>query len=147
MLTPLDLVSEMQSLLSSADGDFSSSLAILDKLKESLEVLGYKRTAPTSDYTSSRSVALNSIAKSLLSEVSSSKSSTYSDKAYVLSSVGDMYLRIAHAFKVDTTLWSSAQSFLVPLFYAAIDEESVDKALVALESHIVKYIDALAVWL
>jgi len=58
-----------------------------------------------------------------------------------------MYLRIAHAFKVDTTLWSSAQSFLVPLFYAAIDEESVDKALVALESHIVKYIDALAVWL
>lgn len=145
MSSPLSLLSELEGLLTPVEGAESSLVKVAD-LRSILVGLGYTEEVAKS-YTESRASALRSIVTSLLDEVNSSSSlPSYSDRAYSLSVVSDLYLQVAHAFKVDSTVWSYAQSSLLPVLTAARDEDSIDTALALLKSHLEGYLEALSSW-
>lgn len=146
MSSPLSLLSDLEAILSSVEGS-ESSMDKVASLRSLLVGLGYTEEEPKS-YTESRASSLHSVVSSLLLEVNSALvCSSYSDRAYVLSSISDLYLRVAHAFKIDSTVWSYAQSSLLPILSAAKDESSIDTALLLLKSHIDGYLKALSTWL
>lgn len=137
------LISELESLLPSHGVHTGCKAWIaLAKLKHSLP------SVDSPHYTATRALALRDLALKLRDSLSSSSDSkfTYTDKATVLSSVADNYLKLTHAFKVDADVWTRAQTELVPLFSSVSDEKSLDFAISEMESHLNTYIQALSVW-
>lgn len=150
---PLDTLRTLSSLLVSAGYESDRPAMItIDALRASLVGRGYKESPPSpavSNYTLIRAQALRKLSgklKTTLDRLSKSESS-YSDKAVALSVVSNSYLQLAHAFKVDTKVWSFAQEDLVPILSAAVDEKTLDEAISRLLFHIDRYAGSLSKWL
>jgi hypothetical protein len=146
--TPLDVASELESLLHNEGLEDSRAASILADLQSALR----SRSADeeeNSDYTKSRAQALRSLALKMKALIATSRRNdmTYADRAKALAVVSDSYLKLAHAFKTDPKMWTLAQSELVPMLTQVSDEESIDEALIMVGSHLDTYLLSLDFWL
>ncbi len=142
-----DVANELEILLLEEGPRGSKSLTILSKIQHALaEKLS---TTEHFDYTRSRAIALRSLAMKMKALLTSSLGAnmTYADKATALLVVSDGYLKLAHAFKTDPKMWSTAQSDLVPILTSVCDEQGIDRALDKVNSHLDAYLVSLDFWL
>ncbi|RLC13134.1 MAG: hypothetical protein DRI24_16355 [Deltaproteobacteria bacterium] len=146
------LLSLEQLLVSHGYDDSREAMAIIANLRSALHENGYKEVIlppPPSNYTVERAEALQKLSVDLRDTMlrSSAEGSSYTDRAVALSIVSNSYLQLAHAFKVDSKVWSFAQDDLVPVLSVAVDEASLDVAVLKLISHLDRYITSLDKWL
>lgn len=150
---PLEILQLLERLLEDEGYDTSRpAMMTVQALKGALQARGYQEveTAPaSSSYTTRRARALKDLSVKLRSTLVSLANSdaSYADRAAALSTVSNSYLQLAHAFKVDSEVWSFAQDDLVPVLSAAVDETSLDEAVSKLLSHLDRYIESLSKWL
>jgi hypothetical protein len=149
---PLGSLQQLELLLRAEGYDSTRpAMSSIRSLRSALQDQGYKETVippPSVSYTIKRAQALRSLSVKLRDTLRGlSSSPSYSDKAVALSVVSNSYLQLAHAFKVDTKVWSFAQEDLVPILSAAVDETSLDDAFSKLLSHLDRYVDSLDKWL
>lgn len=145
MSSTLKILSELKSII--ASNGYSSKSVEASLLSFLTEAWKSSRDAlEGSDYTSTRALALRDLSLKLREVLLSATGASYTDRASVLSSVADNYLKLTHAFKVDSEVWNKAQTELVPLFSAISDEKSLDFAIAKMELHLNTYIDALGLW-
>lgn len=150
---PLEALQQLERLLTEEGYDSERPvMQTLRALRGALCERGYKEmTLPPAppNYTAKRAQSLYSLSVKLrdtLLDLTKSGAS-YTDRALALSVVSNSYLQLAHAFKVDAKVWSFAQSDLVPILSAAVDEKSLDEAVSKLLSHLDRYITSLDKWL
>lgn len=151
--SPLESLQQLERLLVQEGYDSERpAMRTIQALRSALRERGYEETAlPQSppNYTVKRAQSLRSLSvklrDTLLGLVKSGAS--YSDRALALSVISNSYLQLAHAFKVDAKVWSFAQSDLVPILSAAVDEKSLDEAVSRLLFHLDRYISSLDKWL
>lgn len=150
---PLALLRKLEDLLlQEGRGSERPALGTIASLRGALERSGY-REEPHEDssksYTQKRAKSLRKLSVKLrdtLRKVSTADTS-YADKAETLSVVANSYLQLAHAFKVDSKVWTFAQNDLVPVLSAAEDENSLDEAISRLLCHLDRYLSSLEKWL
>ena len=150
---PLEALQQLERLLVQEGYDPERpAMRTIQALRAALCERGYKeRALPPAppNYTVKRAQSLRSLSVKLrdtLLDLPKSGAS-YTDRALALSVVSNSYLQLAHAFKVDAKVWSFAQSDLVPILSAAVDEKSLDDAVLKLLSHLDRYITSLDKWL
>jgi len=150
--TPLTLVLELETLLRAAG--YTSDRKAMCTLLSMRQALQLHEGVPASpqpvaDYTAARAHALIDISLKLKKILLDSKKRnvSYSDRSRILSSVADNYLKLTHAFKVDNTVWSQAQTELVPMLIKVSNEKSIDAAILELDRHLDTYLTSLNSWL
>lgn len=150
---PLEALHQLERLLVQEGYDSERcAMRTIQALRSALCERGYEETAiPPSppNYTVKRAQSLRSLSVKLRDTLvgPTKAGSSYTDRALALSVVSNSYLQLAHAFKVDAKVWSFAQSDLVPILSAAIDEKSLDEAVSRLLFHLDRYISSLDKWL
>ena len=142
----LSLVSNLETLLIAAG--YSSGCKVWSSFKSLRSSLSSPLIGSALDYTTTRAVSLRDLSLKIRSLLLTAKdvSTSYADRALILSSVADNYLKLTHAFKVDADVWSKAQLDLVPMLSSISDEKSLDLAVLELETHLDTYLKALDAW-
>lgn len=150
---PLEILQKLEALLVKEGYDTDRpARKTIASLREALKKRGYKETIlpqkPTS-YTTKRAQSLRSLSVKLRDTLiaNTKEGTSYTDRASTLSTVSNSYLQLAHAFKVDSKVWSFAQEDLVPILSAAVDEKTLDEAVSRLLSHLERYLKSLDKWL
>ena len=150
---PLAALQKLEQLLEQEGYDEKRpAMETIKSLRAALQERGYKETIlppPLTSYTFKRAQSLRSLSVKLRDTLTSLtlRGTSYTDRSVALSVVSDSYLQLAHAFKVDSEVWSFAQEDLVPILSAAVDEKSIDEAVSKLLSHLDRYITSLDKWL
>lgn len=145
---PVELVHKLEKLLAQEGyAKDDGACQKLTQLKAALSASYDFSTHQPSDYTEQRAYVLHSLSLKLKDTLAEARLGSYATKASALAYIGDAYLKLAHAFKVDAAVWSSAQSDLVPSLTSASDEKTIDEALVLLDAHVDRYVKSLNHWL
>lgn len=150
---PLQILGKLRTLLEEEGYDKERpAMQTIASLHSALRERGYEDVPPApapKSYTQVRAQSLHKLSVKLRGALleHTKDGTSYSDRAAALATISDSYLQLAHAFKVDSKVWSYAQNDLVPVLSAAVDENTVDEAVSRLLSHFDRYISSLEKWL
>lgn len=146
---PLIILGELEKLLEDKLPPDRPAWESLKALRASLREKGYEEPSSEDSYTQKRARSLLALSVKLQDTLRTAilPGVSYADRAATLAAVSNSYLKLAHAFKVDSKVWNFAQNDLVPILSAAVDEKSIDEGVSRLLHHLDRYLKSLRKWL